>query len=195
MKTSQRLDYVRLSEILAERGLVEPRALQEAMQLSGQGSLPFPEALVSANLVPDWELSRIVCELYGMPFITVDCVEPDPRASEGIDPAFLIEHGLVPLARHGRVLTVLMPALVRAEVLAALGQRTGFTVLPAVGTVVTNRRWLDTKYQPEPAPVLPSEEDARPGGVTSWSTIFDDGDAAVLLDLKNVPPDPGNGVA
>ena len=195
VKTSQRFDYSRLAELLAERGLVEPHALREALQLSSRGNLPFAEALVGSNLVADWELSRLVCELYGLPFLTVEMIEPDARALEGLDASFLIEHGLVPVSRHGRVLTVLMPALVRAEVLAALGQQSGLTVLPAVGTVATNRRWLETRFQPETAPVLPSTEpearvEATGEGDGSWSNLFDAADAAVLLDLKHLPIDP-----
>jgi len=71
VKISHRLEYARIAEILAERGMAEPRAVQEALQLSGRGSLRFPEALVTANLVADWELSRVVCEVYNLPFVTV----------------------------------------------------------------------------------------------------------------------------
>jgi len=195
VKTSHRFDFSRLAELLAERGLVEPQALQEALQLSRQGNMPFPEALVGSNLVADWELSRLVCELYGLPFLTVDVIEPDKRALEGIDAGFLIEHGLVPVSRHGRVLTVLMPALVRGDVLAALGRETGLFILPAVGTVTTNRRWLETRLQPSIAAALPAAPvDARSGepGDGTWSTLFDAADAAVLLDLKHVPIDPSD---
>ena len=118
MKHNQRLEYARLAEVLSERGLVEPMALAEAMQFSGRGNLPFPEALVSANLVSDWERSRVVCELYNLPFLTVDVVTPDEKAREGVDAQFLIENGIVPLSRHGQVLTVCMPAMVPAEVIA-----------------------------------------------------------------------------
>ncbi len=34
-----------------------------ALSMGAHGGLPFPEALVTANLVADWALSRVVCEL------------------------------------------------------------------------------------------------------------------------------------
>ena len=114
-KANQRLEYGRLSEVLAERGLVEPQALREALQFSTQGNMPFPEALVSANLVQDWELSRVVCEIYNLPFLSVDMVDPDPKALEGIDPQLLIDNAIIPIGRFGQVLTVCMPALVPAS--------------------------------------------------------------------------------
>jgi hypothetical protein len=195
VKHNQRLDYARLSEVLADRGLVEPQALREALKFSGQGNLPFPEALVTANLIPDWELSRVVCELYNLAFLTVELIEPDPKAMKGLDPAFLVQNCLVPLGRFGQVLTVCMPAIVPAEILGVLAAQSDLYILPVVGTVRTNRKWLEMNLKlqaPEPlAPIpalpdgvtpAPGEGDGANGG--DWSNLFDAADAAVLFDLQ-----------
>jgi hypothetical protein len=197
VKHNQRLDYARLSEVLADRGLVEPQALREALKFSGQGNLPFPEALVTANLIPDWELSRVVCELYNLPFLTVDLIEPDPKAMKGIEPSFLVQHCLVPLGRFGQVLTVCMPAIVPADVLGVLAAQSDLYILPVVGTVRTNRKWLEinVKLQPvepiqplAPIPALPDGMSPLVGGGDEaggdWSNLFDAADAAVLFDLQ-----------
>lgn len=191
VKNNQRLEYNRLAEVLAERGLVDPQSLREALQFSGRGNLPFPEALVSANLVSDWELSRVVCELYGLPFLPVDMVDPDPKARDKIDPQKLIENCLVPIGKFGQVLTVCMPAMVPAEVLGLLASECDLHISPVVGTVRSNRKWLETNLRAQPAAPLP-EATAGTGGEASseWSSIFDAGDAAVLLDLQNSPLDP-----
>jgi hypothetical protein len=193
VKQNQRLEYGRLAEVLAERGLVEPQALREALQFSGRGALPFPEALVSANLVADWELSRVVCELYGLPFLSIEQCEPDVKAREGIDPQFLVDHCLVPLGRFGRLLTVVMPAIVPAEVLGLLAAETELQISPVVGTVRSNRRWLELNLKIELPAALPSgggDHDLHAG---QWSSIFDAGDAAVLLDLQ--PPNADDNAA
>jgi hypothetical protein len=184
VKLNQRLEYGRLAEVLAERGLCEPQALREALQFSGRGNAPFPEALVGANLVADWELSRVVCELYNLPFLPVDVAEPDPKAREGIDPQFLVDHGLVPIGRFGQVLTVAMPAIVPADVLGTLAAEADLEIVPVVGTVRTNRNWLERNLKIAPPAPLPHA--AGEGGEGAWSSIFDAGDAAVLLDLQ--PP-------
>jgi hypothetical protein len=190
MKHNQRLDYARVAEVLADRGLVEPQALREALQFSGQGNLPFPEALVSANLVQDWELSRVVCELYNLPFLTVDVIDPDPKALKGIDPTFLVENGLVPIGRFGQVLTICMPALVPADVLGMLAAQTDLFVLPVVGTVRTNRKWLESNLQVQPPAAVPqAHPKANAEEAGEWGSIFDAGDAAVLLELQAPSPD------
>jgi hypothetical protein len=190
VKSRQRLDYGRLAEVLAERGIVDARAIQDALQFSLRGGPSFPEALVTANLVADWELSRLVCEIYGLAFLTVELADPDPKAGQGLDTAFLLKECIVPLSRHGTVLTVLMPSLSTTEILDALATKSGLSILPICGTVRSNRQWLESKLS-SPASALPSGMPSELTGAeaSDWSNLFDEADAAVLLDLKAVPLD------
>lgn len=179
---NHRLGYQRLAEALVDRGLVEGQAVQDALSMAGHGGLPFPEALVTANLVSDWELSQVVCQLYGLPFLTVDVVEPDPEASRGLDLDFLLENALVPLSRHGQILTMCMPAIVPAEVLGCIAAETDLLILVVVGTVQSNRRWLQNNI--EPAAALPSDLPALSADESEWGSLFDEADAAVLSELE-----------
>ena len=110
MKQTQRLDYARLAEVLHERRMADLESIRELLHQGGA----FPEALVSTSLVADWDLSRVVCEIFSLPFLPVELVDPDPAAREGIDKQFLIQHGLIPMGRFGQVLTVCMPGMVPA---------------------------------------------------------------------------------
>lgn len=185
MKNSYRLDYTSLAEVLGQRALVEPQRLKLALQTSQSGPIPFPEVLVGDNLIGDWDLSRVVCEIYGLPFLPVDLYSPSPDALNGLDQEFLRKHRLVPLSRHKRVLTICMPALVSAEVLGMLSSTSDLHVMPVVGSVNSNNKWL-AEHLAAPDPVS-----ADVGGVPSdWNKIFDEGDAAVLLNLDQEPRDP-----
>lgn len=186
MKNAKRLDYAGLAEVLGQRGLVDPQRLRIALEAGVQGPSPFPEVLVGDDLVGDWELSRVVCDLYGLPFVPTDIHEPDLETLEGLDNEFLRKHRLVPLRRFGDLLTVAMPALVPAEVLGALSTAADAHVLPVVGTVESNNRWIDQNLVPDQAPALPNET------AEGWSDIFDEGNANVLMDLDDgsTPPPP-----
>lgn len=187
-KQNQRLGYQRLAEVLKERGLVDPQAIDETLQLAGQGGPAFPEALIGATLVADWELSRLVCEIFNLPFLPVDIATPDPEAMDGLDRGFLVQTGLVPLSRFGRLLTVTMPAIVPAETLGLLSARTDLTLLPVVGTVQSNRRWIEDNLNLQPAGPLPAQ--ALVGDLSSeWSNLFDAADAAVLAELDSDDPE------
>jgi len=174
VKHSYRFDYQSLAEILGQRGLVEPQRLKAALQASQAGPTSFPELLVSGSLIADWDLSRVVCDLFGLPFLPVDLYAPVPEAQIGLDLDFLRQHRVVPLTRHKRLLTIAMPALVPADILAQLQTMSDLQVVPVVGTVHTNNRWI-LEHLPAPLP--------QTGGEGAWNKIFDEGDAAVLLNL------------
>jgi hypothetical protein len=169
VKYTQRLDYGRLAEVLHERGLAGLDAIRELLQLSQDGGMPFCEALVTSNLVSDWDLSKVVCETFQLPFLPVDLISPNPAALEEINVADFQKHQLVPLDVFGQVLTVAMPALVPAEVLAHIAAMSDFEVLPVVGTVESNRRWISEHMALAPPP-------AMEGG---WESMFDAADASV----------------
>lgn len=183
MKYAQRLDYARLAEVLHDRGMADPMPLGEILQSSLSGGTPFAEALVYANLVSDWELARVVCEIFNLPFVTPDLCTPDIEVAKEIGADFLVQHGLVPMGRFGQVLSLAMPCLVPADVLGLLAAQSDLLIQPLVSTVSGNRRWLE-----EHLAVL-QREDAyleRTESIdASWQNIFDDADAAVRLELDD----------
>jgi hypothetical protein len=185
---NHRLGYQRLAEALVERGLIASEAVKDALAAEKEGGPLFTDALIEANLVSDWELSHVVSQLYALPFLNVDMVEPDPEAQEGLDLEFLWENGLVPLTRQGQVVTLCMPAIVPAEVLGYIAADSDLLIVVVVGTVVSNRRWITNNTQSE----TPKEEEPIgyavgevPDEDSEWGSLFDEADAAVLLDLNS----------
>ena len=200
MKASHRLDYSRFGEALVERGLVDREVLNHVLHQCSKTRGLLPEVLVKENLVSDWELSRVVCEIYHLPFLTVDQCSPSPGALDGYDFSYLRHFALVPLDRYGSLVSVIMPGLVSSEVLEGLRGGQGGRVLPIVGSVVSNRRWLEQHYASRFAPAAAAEAvrpalPDRPAPAVEelrivtesddgWGNIFDAGDEAVQLDLQ-----------
>lgn len=211
MKSAHRFDYARFGEALVERGLVDRDVLNHVLhQVNSTRSL-LPEVLVRENLVSDWEVSRVACEIYHLPFLTVDHYPPSATALDGYDLAYLRHFALVPMDRYGGLVTVIMPGLVPSEVLEGLRPGQNGRVVPVVGSVVSNRRWLEERFAPKgvapaagarpgsslpktipmetaaPLPSSPSagvENDLDLLGEGDWGNLFDAGDEAVRLDLK-----------
>ncbi|MDF1838636.1 MAG: hypothetical protein P1V35_12270 [Planctomycetota bacterium] len=174
MKFTQRLDYGRLAEALTERDMVALASIQELLKASNEGGQAFPEALVESNLIPDWDLSRVVCDVFHLPFLPLDQAKPDKELLALFNKAFLQSSALVPVSRYGNVLTIAMPAIVQADTLALLSAETDMFLLPIVSTVSSNRKWLE-----EHCPVQKFGEDS------SWGNLFDEGDQAVQETLGN----------
>lgn len=175
VKNAQRLDDSRLAEVLNERGMAEQDDIREMLQAAHDGGTPFCEAVVLANLVSDWDMSRVVAELFQLPFLPVDICKPDAALWEELDSPLLRENAVVPLGRFGQLLTVAMPGLVNADVLGRLAAETKYFLLPVVGTVETNRRWVEEHTAPDAT----SGEQGR----GDWGALFDEGDAAVQASM------------
>ena len=169
LKYTQRLDYGRLAEVLHERGLAGLDSIRELLQLSQDGGMPFCEALVTSNLVSDWDLSMVVCDTFQLPFLPTSFISPNPDALATVDKELFNRHQLVPVDIFGQVMTVAMPGLVPAEILAQVAAQVSRVVLPVVGTVETNRRWIGEFMALAPAPEVD-------GG---WESMFDEADAGL----------------
>ncbi len=173
MKYAQRLDDARLAEAIIEREMADLDTIREHLQAAQQGGTPFAEAVVDAGLVSDWDLSRIVAEIFQLPFVPVDVCTPNKKVWDELASPTLEENHLVPLGRHGQVLTIAMPGLVPADVLGLLAAETDLVILPVVGTVQTNQRWIADN----------ADGSAGGGAGESWGDLFDQADAAVQADL------------
>ena len=210
MKSAHRFDYSRFGEALIERGLIDREVLSHVLHQVNASRVLLPEVLVRENLVSDWEVSRVACEIYHLPFLTVDHYPPSSTALEGYDLAYLRHFALVPLDRFGSLVTVIMPGLVPSEVLEGLRPGQNGRVLPVVGSVVSNRRWLEENFAKVAAPVRHAPAPGKPafdarapmpgpasapartidlqlGAEGDWGNLFDAGDEAVRLGLKKRP--------
>lgn len=151
-KSAHRFDYTRFGEALVERSLLDRNVLTHVLHQCNATRSLLTELLVRENLVSDWELSRVACELYHLPFLTIDQYPPSATALDGYDIGYLRHYALVPLDRYGGLVTVAMPGLVPSEVLDGLRPGQNGRVLAVVGSVVSNRRWLEERFAPAAPP-------------------------------------------
>ena len=194
MKNRKRFDYANLAEVLSQEGIAEPEMINSALKAGAAAGIPFPEILLTQDIISDWELSRIVCKLYHLAFLTVDLYTPSTEALQTLPADFVRQHRLIPVSLHGGLLTVLMPALVPAEVISEVASMTELNVIAVVGTVQTNGRWIlenlpehagAARANAPQAGAIPDFVEAQStSGGTAWGSFFDEADAAVLMDLE-----------
>ena len=209
VKSNQRFDLRRLAEQLVERGLVDRNALQHVLHQSQSTGVLVTEMLVRDGLVSDWEIGRLSCELFHLPYLPVERYAPQPIALDGLEASYLRRFCIVPLDRWGTLLTVAMPGIVPTEVLEGM-RGTATRVMPVVGSVTGNRKWL-TENLPDAtqakagaaakgaAAKTPSSRSrlelvnpALPANEEAWADIFDAGDQSVHHELK-LRQEPGSG--
>lgn len=180
MKNKQRLDHELLAETLRDRGMVEPKTLEQTLAACNAAGALFTEQLVRDGVVSDWELAQVCCETFGLPFLPADLYDPDLGLIELFEPQTLRQTALVPLDRFGDVLVVAMPCMVPSDMLDDIADRLNVTVMPVVGSVRANVRFLD-EHLPDLAGDLARVAEEADGG--DWTNVLDMGDAAVQVDL------------
>lgn len=178
VKSLQRLDYERLAEALKERKLVDGEALRHTLHQCNSTGAPLPDLLVREGLVADWELCRVCCELFHLPFLPLSNYEPDPDLFKTFDVELLRQYALVPLDRFGDLVTVAMPGMVPTDVLKTIEEEQGVQVVAVVSSVQSNHQWID---QYLPAPNLQAFGEAA--DESEWTNILDMGEQAVTEEL------------
>ncbi|NEO88018.1 MAG: hypothetical protein F6J87_27745 [Spirulina sp. SIO3F2] len=180
MKNNQRLDHELLAETLRARAMVDPKTIEQTLAACNSSGALFTEQLVRDGVVSDWELAQVCCETFGLPFLPADLYDPDLDLIELFEPQTLRQTALVPLDRFGDVLVVAMPCMVPSDILDDIADRLSVTVMPVVGSVRANVRFLD-EHLPDLAGDLARVAEEADGG--DWTNVLDMGDAAVQVDI------------
>ncbi|MEZ5979620.1 MAG: hypothetical protein R3F34_15585 [Planctomycetota bacterium] len=179
MKNKQRLGHESLVDALRARGLVQAKTLEHILHQCQQTGALLTEQLVRDGIVSDWELAQLCSETFGLPFMPVDLYEPDRDLLALFEPEVLRQNALVPLERFGKILVVAMPCMVPSDVLESIQDRLDAKVMPVVGSVRANVRFLEENLAAVPSLTAVAEEvDAG-----DWSDVLDMGDAAVQVEL------------
>ncbi len=179
VKNKQRLDHELLAEALRDRNLVPAKTLEHILAQCVQTGALFTEQLVRDGVVSDWELGLLCSEKFGLPFMPVDMYDPDRELLALFEPTMLRQNALVPLDRFGKVLVVAMPCMVPSEVLDEIETRLSVRVMPVVGSVRANVRYLEENLKVGESLAKVAEE-ADDG---DWTNVLDMGDAAVQVEL------------
>jgi Type II secretion system (T2SS), protein E, N-terminal domain len=175
---NQRLDYDLLSETLRDRQLVAVDPLNHILHQVQSTGVLLPGLLVKEGLISDYELARVACEIFALPFFPVDLYQPDKDLLAQFDPDFLRHYSLVPLDRRGKLVVVAMPGMVPAEVLLQAEASLQAKIVPVVGTVGGNSRWLEEHLPPPQAINIGSEAESG-----AWAAVLDMGEEAVQTGL------------
>lgn len=181
---NQRLDYELLAESLRDRQLVSNDALNHVLhQVQSTGAL-FPALLVKDGLISDYELSRVACDVFGLPFLPVEQYAPDKALLPLLDADFLRHYALVPLDKRGKLVVMALPGMVPAEVLMEAEASLQAKIVPVIGTVTTNQRWLEENLPPPQALQIDAEAEGA-----EWASVLDMGDSAVQSGLEGAGPE------
>ncbi len=167
-----------LDAILEERGVLPRNRLTELLEEAGRLHQPFEEVLIRVGQVPEEVVYPALAESYGLPFVTLEGIQPCEALNE--DAARICRReNLVPVALAGNALTVATcrPALLPAH--AEMLSQAGFT---ASFVVATPTRLLSHFG----SPALTTEDDDLFAGINDLAMTLGE-----PVDLDGKPVRPG----
>jgi len=137
-----------LGELLVMRGHLSLKDLTVAMQEQGRSGELMGEIFLRLGLVSERVLAEGLAEQCGVAYVPIAHIPPNPELSRWVNASFARTHGLVPLMRRGRSLTVALWEPRSLTVIRDIEQATGLHVHVILTTRGEVEERLKALYEP-----------------------------------------------
>jgi hypothetical protein len=174
MKGLDKLTYPRLAEALIQTGSVDQALVRQLLQESERSGQALPELLVRHELFSEWELVRLVADHFTLPILYPLQYEIDGNLLKKLGVEMLRRKNLLPLARFGDIVTVVMPVLTPVSELQELEREHKIEIFPFTGPISENSQLLleqGAKGGKKNEPLVDS----------SWEKLFDEAEATIQV--------------
>jgi type IV pilus assembly protein PilB len=131
---------------LVESSLISQDQLELALQEQGKSGGSLGYNLVKTGAISEKAFSEFLSQIYGVPALDLDDVNPEEHSVELIPPEVATKFQVVPVAREGRVLTVAMANPDNIFAIDDIKFITGLEVHPVVATETAIKRAIDRFY-------------------------------------------------
>ncbi|RME40247.1 MAG: type II/IV secretion system protein [Planctomycetota bacterium] len=133
----------KLGEILVEWGIIQPQAVEEALQFAQSQGKRIGEALIEMQLCGEDDVVKALATQFGLEYIDLDH-QPVDRETLSLIPNKLIEDYLVlPLAEEGDRLKVIITDPLDLETLDLLRFRLNREIVPTLAATSKVKRFID----------------------------------------------------
>lgn len=121
-----------LIEIIGQRGLLDAAGMSRARQLLNEGKT-LEDAVLAADGFSEQTLLQVLADIYDVPYVDVEKVEPDREFLSQFPVRVLVEHNVLPLElRSGRTLVAVSRLSDSGGALDQLRLATGRDCTPAL---------------------------------------------------------------
>jgi type IV pilus assembly protein PilB len=140
-------DRERLGEHLVREGLVSREQIAKAVAEQQTSGMRLGYCLVKLGFVSETELTKVLARQFRMPAVDLSRFEVDPRILKLVPAELATRHGVLPLKREGRTLTVALTDPANAGVIDDLKFITRYDIFPVVAGEYTLRTLVEKHYE------------------------------------------------
>ena len=173
MKGHDRFERRSLRDVLVAQGTLTEELADDLMSSARENNEAFGAVLVESGHLTSWDLAKAVATHYQLPMIPLAGFQFDRDLVEGVSPAVLYQHLVVPVGRFGRTWSFAVVEPPTRECLSSLEESCGASMFFFVAEVNEVQRLLR-----EHVKVVDIED-------KGWQEIFDVGDKSVLEGLSS----------
>jgi hypothetical protein len=130
----EKLTRTRLDDVLVEEGALDRRQVEEAQAEQERTGKPLGEVLVTRELLPDYDLAKLVVTHYPLPFLDLAGFTTRREIMALLPEDFCLRNAVLPLDQFGDVLTLAVCEVPSMELLEDIVTRTKLT--PSLFVVV-----------------------------------------------------------
>jgi type IV pilus assembly protein PilB len=127
MKHLEKLSRKQLGEVLVDEGMISGEQLAEAMEERGRSGKSLGSILVAAKFLTEWDLAKMVCTHYQLPFLQLKSVSVSKTVIELFTHDEYRSIRFFPLDEMGTVVTLAVSEMPEYEQLEGIHKRTGLT--------------------------------------------------------------------
>jgi len=149
---ARRLITKRIGEVLLERGIINRKALEEALAYQKQHGGLMGQVLIRLGFVTEEGVALALTAQYGFPYLPLDSYEIDEGLTEILPERIARDYCLIPIDRIGNALTVAMADPSNVKAVEEIELLTKCVVQTFVSTPSDILKAIDKYYHKAPAP-------------------------------------------
>ena len=182
MRKFDKIARKKLGELLVDAGLVTYEAVDEAIAEQKRTGRLVGEILVDMGLVKERDIAVVLARQFQLPYIALADYRLTKAVVELIPAGLCHQFGLIPLDQFGDVMIVAVSQNPSREAMDAIKASTGCEISPFVALGSEVQRYLDELAPFDAKKVAAERKQAVAGASSSWTDVFDRGDAAARGD-------------
>lgn len=124
----------RLGDILVKAGAITQEMLQSGLEHQKETGLRLGEALVLLNFITEEVMRDTLCKQLNIPFLSSASISVDQSLSRFINRNYAQKHGIVPIAKTGETITLVMDDPTNTALVEELQATTGHTIRVVTST-------------------------------------------------------------
>ena len=142
---------LRLGELLLNRNRINPAQLAEALERQRQSGGRLGDVLLELEFIDEVSLTETLAEQHDLAYVPLTEFRPQAELSRYVNALYAFRHGVVPIGRIGRQLTVAISDPTRREVAWDLERSAGLKIRVVLAVPSEVKSCLRQLYEFSPA--------------------------------------------